>query len=428
MNSRKNSRIIKIIIELVLLSLITLTSFSVNVNAECTDWCDLSFVDTDIDDTTLRVGDRLRIFVKLKMRYDDDNDDSSVKVTVTVENSDEYSKWRIFSFSDSGDRVSKWFEFDTDDWDADTYTVWVKARGECGCDTISKRIGTFRLSEDYYYRYYPYGYDYPYRYVYPKEYYYAEKHCLSVDRIWTDEPLRAGEKVNAYVRVGSCGTTTERDVRVRLTAFSRSYNSNILTISKGGSRDLSFIITVPEDAVGSHSFEATAWNNYKTDTWSKTLDIKASKPTISVKPEYTVEDCKVNRIALIISNEGDIEDTFTLSVTGPAAGWITGVPEKITLNAGQAERINAYVSVPCDIDEDFYQFTIKAQDSSDYTVTSGIRVERPYSWPEFNLPTGYFIGATGIFVWLPWILLFIMLFLFYWMGSQIINERRRPMF
>jgi len=420
----ENSKIIKTAIEIVLLSLITLVSIPIKVDASCVDWCDLSFVDTDIDDTTLRVGEELRVYVKLKMRFDED-DDPSAKVTVTVEEDGDPYKMKIFSFSYSGQKISKWFEFDTDDWDTGTYTVRVKARGECGCDTISKRIGTVTLSK-YYYRYYPevkYVY-YPQKYVYVED----EQHCLSIDKIWTSEPLKAGERVKAYVRVGSCGTATENDVKVRLTAFSRSYHSNYFTISRGGTQDVSFTVTVPEDAVGSHSFEAMAWNSYTSDTWSKNLDIKASKPMISVKPEYTVEDCKITRIAFIVTNDGDVTDTFTISLSGPAAGWITGVPEKITLNPNQADRINAYVSVPCNTDEDFYQFTITAKDSSDYSVTSGLRVEKPFMWPSVSFPTGAFIGVTGIFAWLPWILLFVMLILFYWMGNEIVSERKRPMF
>jgi len=390
------------------------------------DWCDLSLVDTDIDDKTLRVGDELRVFVKLKMRYDDDDDDPSAKVTVTAEEDGDPYKMKIFRFSYSGQKISKWFEFDTDDWDTGTYTIRVEAKGECGCDRISKRIGTVTLSK-YYYKYYPEA-----KYVYypQKEYVYVdpEQHCLSIDKIWTDEPLKAGETVKAYVRVGSCGTVTERDVKVRLTAFSRSYYSNVFNIPTGGSNDVSFTVTVSEDAVGSHSFEAMAWNSYTTDTWSKNLDIKTSNPMISVKPEYRVEDCKINRIAFLVTNTGDVADTFTLSLSGFAAGWITGIPEKITLNAGQAERVNAYVSIPCDTEEDFYQFMITAKDSSDYSVTSGLRVKRVFSWPKFSFPTGLFVGATGILIWLPWVLLFIMLVLFYWMGKEIVSERKRPMF
>lgn len=421
MISAKNLRVIAFILLSLSISLLTFMSLA-SVNARCVDWCDLRFVDTDIDDKTLRVGQELRVFVKLKMRFDDD-DDPSAKVTVIVEGDRDPSKTRIFSFSYSGQKISKWFEFDTDDWDTGTYTVRVKARGECNCDYISKRIGTVTLSK-YYYKYYPevkYVY-YPQKYVYVED---DEQHCLSIDKIWTNEPLKAGERVKAYVRVGSCGTATERDVKVKLTAFSRTHYTNYFMIPRGGTQDVSFTVTVPEDAVGSHSFEAMAWNNYKSDTWSKNLDIKASKPMISVKPEYRVEDCKINRIAFIVTNDGDVKDTFTLSLSGPAAGWITGVPEKITLNPGQADRINAYVSVPCDTDEDFNQFRITA---NDYTVTSSLRVKKPFMWPRFSFPTGFFIGGTGIFIWLPWILLFIMLILFYWMGNEIVNERKRPMF
>jgi len=411
MISTKKLRVIVFVLFSLSISLLTLMS---SVNASCVDWCDLSFVDTDIDDKTLRVGEELRVFVKLRMRFDDD-DDPSAKVTVSVRGDEDPYKMRIFRFTRSGQKISKWFEFDTDDWDTGTYNVYVKVRGECGCDTISKRIGTIKLYK-YYYRYYP-----------EREYVYDDygQHCLSIDKIWTNEPLKAGERVRAYVRIGSCGTATEKNVKVRLTAFSKTSYSNFFTISRGGTQDVSFMINVPEDAAGSHSFEAFAWNRYTNDVWSKTLDIKMSKPTISVKPEYTVEDCKINRIAFIVTNDGNVKDTFTLSLSGIASGWITGVPEKITLNAGQAERINAYVSVPCDTDEHFNQFRITA---NDYTVTSSLRVKRPFMWPEVGFPTGAFIGMTGIFIWLPWLLLFILLVLFYWMGNEIVSERRRPMF
>lgn len=426
MISVKKLRVIVFVLLSLSISLLTLMSLASNVNARCVDWCDLNFVDTEIDDKTLRVGEELRVYVKFRMRFDDD-DDSSAKVIVTVEGEDDFYKMKIFSFSYSGEKNSRWFEFDTDDWETGTYDVYVEAIGECGCDRISKRIGTITLSK-YYYRYYRY---YPeVKYVYPqKEYVYEdEQHCLSIDKIWTDEPLKAGETVRAHVRVGSCGTATERDVKVKLTAFSRSYQGSVSVIPTGGSNDVSFTVTVPEDAVGSQSFEAIAWNSYTTDTWSKNLEIKTSKPVISLKPEYRVEDCKINRIAFLVTNTGDVKDTFTLSLSGYATGWITGVPEKITLNAGQSERVNAYVSVPCDTEEEFYQFTITAKDSSDYSVTSGLRVKRSFMWPNVSFPTGLFVGVTGIFIWLPWVLLFIMLILFYWIGNEIVSQRKRPMF
>jgi hypothetical protein len=309
---------------------------------------------------------------------------------------------------DSSDTKIYQFTIDTDKYSTGPHTIKVKADFKGRTDTSTK---TFSAG--------PFGY-------YPK----GTEHCLSIDNIWTDDDLKPGERNKVNVRVLSCGTKYENSVKMKLEAFSKTYYTGEFYIPYGGSKDVFVTVTVPEDVSEKQTFKITVWNSYTSDTWSKEFDIATGIPFIEIKPEFVLEECQQKRIIFDIINNGKISDTFTISLTGSAAEWATGVPETITLNPGEKKIVNVYMSVPCGIEPGFYEFTITAKGSPEHSVTSTIHVIKSLRWPVI-FPTGFFINVGGIFWLLPWIiiiLLILFLLLFFSGYITLINSRRRPMF
>jgi uncharacterized membrane protein len=253
------------------------------------------------------------------------------------------------------------------------------------------------------------------------------EHCLSIDNVWTDDDLKAGERNKINFRVLSCGTKYEKNVKMKLEAFSKTYYTGEFDIPSGGSRDVFVTITVPEDTSDKQTFKATVWNSYTSDTWSKDFVIYTGVPSIEINPEFVIGDCQKKRISFDVMNNGKASDTFTISLTGSGAEWVTDVPDTITLNPDERRTVNAYISIQCGTEPGFYEFTINAKGSPEYSVTSTIHVVKSFGWPVF--PTGLFVGA-GIF-WLAWflIILFIVFLVLFFTGYlSFINSRRRPMF
>lgn len=306
-------------------------------------------------------------------------------------------------FSASGTKTYQ-FTIDTDKYSTGPHTIKVKAEVKGKTDTYTR---TFSIS--------------------PVGYYSKTEHCFSIEKIWSDEELKVGERNKVNVRVVSCGKKYENNVKMKLEAFSNTFYSTEFDVPFGGSKDVSAIVTIPEDASEKQTFKVTVWNDYTSDTWSKDFVVYTAIPFIKIKPEFEIEDCQTKTIRFDVINNGKVADTFTLTLTGMGSEWVTDVPETVTLNPGDTKIVYADMSIPCDTEPGFYKFTITAKGSPEYSVTSTIHVIKSFGWPTF--PTGLFI--SGFIFWLPWVLLILLilflLFLFLFCGL-LTNGRRRPMF
>jgi len=288
------------------------------------------------------------------------------------------------------------FTFDTRDYSEGTHTVEVKATVDSVTDT-SRR--TFILGQEGE----PEGI-----------------HCLNVDL--GTEDLKPGEDTIVNVEVTNCGSVTERNIKVKLEAFSRIYYSDISSISPSGDKETEITIKVPEDAEDEYMFSVRAWNSYTSDSTSKEFTVSFGEPLIEVKPEYQLERCRSNEIAFSIVNIGDVTDTFTLTMDGPT--WIRDIPEEITLEPDERGFVTIYAIVPCDADEGYYPVTITTKNTEEYSVVTDIKVVKPWTWP--SLPVGLFIVPA--IAWLPWLVLLIVLIAFYLFYKNFMLSRKRPMF
>jgi uncharacterized membrane protein len=307
-------------------------------------------------------------------------------------------------FDESGTKTYQ-FTIDTDKYSAGSHTIKVNAEVRGRTDTSTR---TFSINYGYYVS--------------------GTEHCLSIDKVWIDGDLKAGENNQINVKVLSCGSRYENNVKMKLDAFSKTYYTGEFNIPSGGSKDAFVTINVPGDASEKQTFKVTVWNSYTSDTSSNNFVVNTGAPIININPEFLMEDCQRKRISFDVLNNGKSSDTFTISLTGPGADWVTGVPETITLNPGERRTMNAYMTVPCETEPGFYEFKITARGSPEYSVTSTIRVVRGLRWSIF--PTGVFV-VGGTFCWLTWILIIlaILILLLFFVGySSFMNNRRRPMF
>lgn len=294
-------------------------------------------------------------------------------------------------------RITKTFKFiiDTCDYSKDKHTIKVHATID-GITDVSKR--TFIIGEDF-----------------------VKEHCLSVDDIWVDDSLIPGEEATVHVEVSSCGTRKEYDNRVSLKAFSDVEYDGVFDLSPGESEEVTIEINVPEDAEGTETFEARVWNSYVSDTLSKSFTVFTGVPVIDVEREYKVKECEVTKIAFDVINAGEATDTFTLKIKGDTTEWFSGIPQTVTLEPDERKTIKAYVSVPCDTEPGRYAFTVSAEGSQKYSVTSYLVVVKPWAWPVIDW-TGLFVGVSGIMYWLAWVflslfLVLLVLFLF-WLSKK----------
>ncbi len=376
------------------------------------------YADLDVDDcdgeARVNVG-----YINLEPSNPDKGDIVEVKVPVTLESSeDDSDRVYVYAYIDDDkfyttskildeDQTYRFkFTFDTDDYSTGSHKIKVKAKVDDETDTSTR---SFTIGK-----------------IFGEE----QDHCLSIDNIRTDKPLQPGLSVKILIDVMSCGDADEDEVKAKVEAFSKTYYTGFFDIVSRQTKEVFIPVSVPDDASGKQTIRVTVWNDETTDSWSKDFVVSTGIPFIEIKKEFAVEECETEEIKLTVVNIGEVTDAFTLSVSGPVAEWITGIPEAVELEPDERKTITAYVSVPCDTESGYYEFTITAESSPKYSTTSSVHVVRPWVWPMFSLPTGFF-WFTGIWLWLPWLLLLLfiifIIFLLLVLGGNF-NSRRRPMF
>jgi len=368
----------------------------------------------DCDDGKLRVNVG---YINLDPSDPDKGDIVEVKVPVTLESSEDSDRVYVYAYIDNDrfyttskvldeDETERFkFTFDTDDYSTGSHTLRVTAKVDSEIDSSTRSFYIGR--------------------VYAEEPY----HCLSIDNIRTDKPIQPGETVKIFIDVMSCGEADEDDVKAKVEAFSKTYYSGFFNIISRQTKEVFVPVSVPDDISGKQTIQVTVWNDETRDSWSKDFVVSTGIPFIEIKREFAVGECETEKIKFTVVNTGEVLDTFDLKVTGPVAEWITGVPEVVSLDPDERKTITAYVSVPCDTELGYYEFTVTAGGSPKYSATSNIRVIRPWAWPTLAFPTGFWL--IGIWAWLPWVLLLLfiifILFLLAVFGGTY-NSRRRPMF
>jgi len=231
-----------------------------------------------------------------------------------------------------------------------------------------------------------------------------QQHCLIIEDVWSDQKLKEGSNV-IKARVRNCGYSSEFGINSRFTAFDKTFYGPIFALRPNEERDILFTVKIPEDNNGLLEAKIGVWNDHASDEVKKTFSIATGYPKIIIDKEYRARICSQSTISFYVINTGQIKDTFIIDITGKPSEWLSGYPKTVDLDSGEREKIDVEVNVPCDAKLGIYQFTVTAQGSPRYSVTSSLRVVgEPFSL------TGLFAGIN-LGNWLMWLLALILLLL-----------------
>jgi hypothetical protein len=389
-------------------------SYDVKVVVEADDIKETEYSTLDVEDCSQTGNHNVEVgFISLSPEYPQTTDRLSFSVPITLHSSDSFpTDVYLRAYVDGKLIDSRTFRFYRVETNTYTFNIDVRQYGS-GTHNIEVRANIDSIT-DISTRDFIIGSGMP-----------GTTHCLSIDNIWVDSPLKAGEKLTVHVRVSNCGSLTENNVKASLTAFSKTYFNDILGIPSSKDVEVDFYVQVPDEAMKTTTFNAKVYSPYTSNTESKDFTISTGMPLISIKPEYSVKECESNEITFQVINTGDVSDTFNLITEGDS-DWITGIPERVTLEPDEEITVKGYANIPCDTQEGFYKFIVTAKNSDEYSMSSNLHVVKRWSWS--ILPTGFFTGITSVMFLIPWILLFILIALVYFFYIVSLRERRKPMF
>ena len=327
----------------------------------------------------------------------------NIYIKAYIDNNLEYTT--TIRYYDEETRVFK-FTFDTCSYNSGTHSVRIESKVGSVTDTLSK---SFTLEDDNAYDAY-------------------KNHCLDIEKIWTNNPVQPDEDIRVYAKITNCGTETE-SIRASMEAFGMIVPDGIFTLPKGGSQEISFNVNVPENAAGTEPVAIKVWSSYASDALVKDFVVYTAIPIIEIEPVQEVEKGKLEKVKFDVINIGQVADTFHLELSGYASNWMAGMSPEITLEAGQRNTVEIYVNVPNEVENGDYQFTVSAQGSPRYAVTSTLKVVEGFKWPSVSLPA---LSITGLFagvgLWLPWLLLLLLLllllFFLLWLLTRKKTRRR----
>jgi TolB protein len=248
------------------------------------------------------------------------------------------------------------FYFNADKYGQGTHTIEVTAWIDGISDTSMRR---FTIDESSYYRTTP-------------------EHCLLIKDFWTDKPLKEEETGTIKIRVRNCGIQTEANIESRLYVLNKTLSGGIIALKPNEERDISFTVRIPEDTGGVINAKANVWNPYASDEVIKDLPVMIGYPKIIAEKEYRVKQCEQQNISFIVKNVGQVKDMFVINFEGEPSKWISSYLKTIELDAEESKKIYVDVNVPCDA-KGVYQFTIVAQGSPKYAVTSSMIVSSNYT-------------------------------------------------
>jgi len=251
----------------------------------------------------------------------------------------------------------------------------------------------------------------------------GNEHCLSYYRMWNKENLIPGKDSEIYVKILNCGYKTEPYVKVRLNAFGHNYDKYIGSLDPYESREITFIVQVPEDASGQTTFYGKVWNSYTQSIKQKDFVIYNSIPFIEIEDEYKAKTCRTNKITFTIRNNGHVEGIFNLTLIGDASSWISGLPESVQIKPHQKHDITLYADIPCDTEPDVYPFKIIVMNGDEIVGSSQLRVVRGFTW---NWPTGWTIRGRIMSCCKIIIIILLIVLVMLWLYWKAYRIRKTP--
>jgi hypothetical protein len=105
-----------------------------------------------------------------------------------------------------------------------------------------------------------------------------------------------------------------------------------------------------------------------------TVQPKAGEPTVFMQTSYEMRRGELSSMLFSIQNEGDA-DTFEITVSGEAAGWVD-TPQLVHVGEGETKEITAYATVPSNAETGMHEFTITASAKTSDSAVGFIGIEK----------------------------------------------------
>ena len=198
-----------------------------------------------------------------------------------------------------------------------------------------------------------------------------ESYSVILNDLAITSPVPCSGEVQVTGTIYNVGNHDESKTRVRITnsELNLDYTSDVFNLDMGDSQKFTLTFAVPKDA-DEKSYALNAWTEFrysksseeyndKSDTYSLKLDVagncKSSETsgenaqiTAELDPETpTAVPGKQVIIKATLENTGEVETTYTVSVTGNS-GWSslnTIDPKTITLAPGDSKDVSIYLDI-----------------------------------------------------------------------------------
>jgi len=248
----------------------------------------------------------------------------------------------------------------------------------------------------------------------PASYVENPEHCLSIENIWSEENLQPGKKVRINAEIFNCGSEDILMAKARLSAFSKTYYTGYFNIPSRSYEEIFLTLRIPEDAEGKKTFKLSVWDNYTSDTYSKSFLIESGAPYIELKRGYRIEKSKPQNISFFITNTRCTEETFFFKLSGKASEWVEEAPTRVTLAPKERRKITVTIFVPSWVEEGYYNFELNVYDHEEYSFHSSLLVVEEFTLPA--IPFG----------WILFIVLVIIVIILTVKYLILLEERHKP--
>jgi len=286
--------------------------------------------------------------------------------TLRVKVKNNYSRAKRVKLDTSSDKFLA--HFDDDEFELD-------ARGSEYADLTVYANKTARLGEDYVYIYARTASDYV-----REKAYFDVKDCEGGDEDETFEiilresctEIKKNRDYNIAFEVRSRSDRTQVVNLQTVSGLETEISKKQITLTPGERETVKFTVRAEKaDSAGTHNVEVFGWNSKHRESKMKCIEVEPlSKTKITVKENYLfISQCDYGVFVLLIENQGDSEEHYTLRANNPSPATLTLSEDEFTLKAGETIEIFASVSIEPNIELGDYEFDVIMENSEVYVKT-----------------------------------------------------------
>ncbi len=229
------------------------------------------------------------------------------------------------------------------------------------------------------------------------------------------EPIDAGSEGTLEFEVENTGAGTDHYTLEQMTGPDwLAWENETLSVEPSETGTFTGTVTVPPGINENRYYWNITVTSETDDTMTENIelwvDVMVNGVDVSIEDdEETAFREETVEFVVGIENTGQGNDTFALTLEGPAAGWATPSHSSITLQEGGTAEIVVQVSIPNDVDEDTYTLTFTATSEDGVTndsvimavhvMVDGVDVEAETdldeTWREVTVSLSFDVTNTG---------------------------------